>query len=67
MFQSHLAIFFLHAHSAPYDVSFAGIELNHAARPVESDLSINTVSVYHSSVSNLPVLEGNSTSTYAIF
>ena len=66
MFQSDLAIFF-YMRLAPYDISFAGIELNHVAQPVESDLPINTVSVYHLSVSNLTVFEDNSTSTYVIF
>ena len=51
-------------------IFLAGIELNHVARSVESDLLINTVSVYLSvrlSVSNLSVEDDNSTSTYAIF
>ena len=40
-----------------HDISFAGIELNHVARPVENlrVISLNTVSVYRPSVSKLAV------------
>ena len=43
MFRFDLAVFF-DMQSAPHDV-FAGIELKHVARPVESGLLISTVSV----------------------
>ena len=43
MFQFDLVVFF-DMHLAPHDF-FAGIELNHVARPVEYDLPISTVSV----------------------
>ena len=47
---------FLHAFGTT--CFFAGIDINHVARPVESDLPINTMSVYLSvrpSVSNLSI------------
>ena len=57
MFQFDLAVFF-DMPLATLDISFAGIELNHIARPIESDLPINTVSVYRPSISDLSVYIG---------
>ena len=56
MFQFDLAVFF-DMRLAPHYISFAGIELNHVARPAESDHPINTVSVYRPSISNLTPLQ----------
>ena len=57
MFQFDLAVFFDMC-LAPHDIFFAGIELNHVVQPVESDLSINTVSVYLSVRANIRLFRG---------
>ena len=45
MFQFDLVVIF-YMRLAPHDICFAGIELNHVARPVESDLTIKSMSAY---------------------